>query len=233
MLNLPHITTNHTGGNNACTQTPGYYHRTDQSAMNCCQLLRGLQITDDANKFDNELKPNAMQLNRSPNLTTRNELSQMAAGEIQCNDISQSQMSPVIQPQTVQKSPQVQQLATRPQPQPQPHPQQTTQSSTQQQQQQQPQQVTNVFASIMPMQVANNTIQNSAMSAVNVNVQNQQISMRHDIYQRTLEYVQNCQSWTEQPEMVTSTSNINMQISDMSTSLSSLLEENRYYNSVL
>lgn len=59
--------------------------------------------------------------------------------------------------------------------------------------------------------------------------------MRQDAYQRTLEYVQNCQSWTENSETVTSTTHppSNMTVSDMSTSLSSLLEENRYYNSVL
>lgn len=59
--------------------------------------------------------------------------------------------------------------------------------------------------------------------------------MRQDAYQRTLEYVQNCQSWTENTERVSSTTNpmSNMTINDMSTSLSSLLEENRYYNSVM
>lgn len=62
--------------------------------------------------------------------------------------------------------------------------------------------------------------------------------MRQDAYQRTLEYVQNCQSWVGNSEMVSSTTNgavkcgeaasSNMVVNDMTSSLSSLLEENRY-----
>ncbi|XP_060520095.1 transcriptional activator cubitus interruptus [Cylas formicarius] len=64
------------------------------------------------------------------------------------------------------------------------------------------------------------------------------LGMREDAYQRTLEYVQNCQSWVSNSDMVTSTthplgkctdpSNPNMVVNDMTSSLSSLLEENRY-----
>ncbi|XP_019756880.2 transcriptional activator cubitus interruptus isoform X2 [Dendroctonus ponderosae] len=50
--------------------------------------------------------------------------------------------------------------------------------------------------------------------------------MRPETYQRTLEYVQSCQSWNassnDQPP------NSNMVVGDMTSSLSSLLEENRY-----
>lgn len=62
-------------------------------------------------------------------------------------------------------------------------------------------------------------------------------NMRHDTYQRTLEYVQNCQSWVSHPDMVSSSTHpivkcsqdtSNMIINDMSSSLTSLLEENRY-----
>lgn len=56
--------------------------------------------------------------------------------------------------------------------------------------------------------------------------------MQHDAYQRTLEYVQNCQSWAENTEATTATTTpaANMAMNDMSTSLSSLLEETRYFN---
>ncbi|XP_067614758.1 transcriptional activator cubitus interruptus-like [Eurosta solidaginis] len=72
-------------------------------------------------------------------------------------------------------------------------------------------------------------------------------SMRLDTYQRTLEYVQNCQSWLEtnhstatcniiqsnfeQYQGVSSSThpNANMIINDMTTSLGSLLEENQYF----
>lgn len=206
------VTFSFTAGNvNACTQTPGYYHRTDQSAMNCCQLLRSLQISDDTSA---RMKRNGMEINGS-SLSNQNDMNQMA-GEIQCKDISQSQMSPVVRQQNVRKPPQMQQ------------PPPSQQQQQQQQQSQQP--IPNMYAASMPMQMTNTT-PSSAMPTTNLNVQSQQTSMRPDIYQRTLEYVQNCQSWTEHSETVTSTSN--MQISDMSTSLSSLLEENRYYNSVL
>lgn len=66
----------------------------------------------------------------------------------------------------------------------------------------------------------------------------QPVTMRQDTYQRTLEYVQNCQSWVNTTDMVSSTTNplgkctdtstSNMIINDMTSSLSSLLEENRY-----
>ncbi|XP_037946752.1 transcriptional activator cubitus interruptus-like [Teleopsis dalmanni] len=58
-------------------------------------------------------------------------------------------------------------------------------------------------------------------------------TMNSDTYQRTLEYVQNCQNWldisTMQPDVTSSTHpNSNMIINDMTTSLTSLLEENRF-----
>lgn len=70
------------------------------------------------------------------------------------------------------------------------------------------------------------------------------LGMRQDTYQRTLEYVQNCQSWvTGNQDMVSSSTHplancggeastappsSNMVVNDMTSSLSSLLEENRY-----
>lgn len=128
----------------ACTQTPGYYHRTDQSAMNCCQLMRALQISDNSSKCNLGMKSNQssatqMKITTSTTTTTTTTLTantanpfasgniQMSnvnicngtnmnnipvnnlnatvnatsaiepnqvAGEIQCGDISQSQLSP-------------------------------------------------------------------------------------------------------------------------------------------
>lgn len=75
--------------------------------------------------------------------------------------------------------------------------------------------------------IVNQAAQNNGAQAV----------MRHDTYQRTLEYVQNCQSWVGNAESVTSSTHpkvkngepsSNMVVNDMSSSLSSLLEENRY-----
>nr|CAH7727894.1 unnamed protein product [Callosobruchus chinensis] len=62
------------------------------------------------------------------------------------------------------------------------------------------------------------------------------LGMRQDAYQRTLEYVQNCQSWVNSSEVANSTHTLkcgdkptsNMVVNDMTSSLSSLLEENRY-----
>ncbi|EFN69390.1 Protein cubitus interruptus [Camponotus floridanus] len=67
--------------------------------------------------------------------------------------------------------------------------------------------------------------------------------MRHDSYRRTLEYVQQCKNWsgnaqTHETNVSSSTHPIslpqplpasaNMVVNDMTSSLSSLLEENRY-----
>lgn len=68
--------------------------------------------------------------------------------------------------------------------------------------------------------------------------QTQPLGMRQDTYQRTLEYVQNCQSWVNSDMVSSSTHPLgtkganemgsNMVVNDMTSSLSSLLEENRY-----
>jgi transcriptional activator cubitus interruptus len=56
-------------------------------------------------------------------------------------------------------------------------------------------------------------------------------NMRQTAYQRTLEYVEQCQNWT-----VTSTTPrpapCNMVINDMTSSLNSLMEENRYFQMI-
>lgn len=95
---------------------PGYYHRTDQSAMNCCQLLRSLHISDGGRKFMNNMKL-AMPMN-SATMTATNSMPAVTATataavdlnqvneEIQCGDISQSQLSPAVQAHTMQPKPQ-------------------------------------------------------------------------------------------------------------------------------
>lgn len=189
--------------------------------MNCCQLLRALQISDDKNTFGIEIKE-LNPMNDGQQSRSQTQLQPQTNNEIQCRDISQSQISPGIQPQNVQK---VQKIPTQQQP-----------------------QGTNIYQSTMQILVANTNA--NANANVNMNNTAQQCnsnvpltsatnqtafgvnsSMRQDTYQRTLEYVQNCRSWTENTETVSSTSN--MKINDMSTSLSSLMEENRYYNSVI
>lgn len=198
--------------------------------MNCCQLLRALQISDDNNTFGIEMKE-LSPMNDGQQSQTQTQLQPQINNEIQCRDISQSQMSPVIQPQNVQKA---QKLPTQQQP-----------------------HVTNIYQSTMHVPVANTNTNANANANINMNntatatttaIQQYNLnatltrttnqtafgvnsSMRQDTYQRTLEYVQNCRTWTENTETVSSTSN--MKINDMSTSLSSLMEENRYYNSVV
>ncbi|GLV32090.1 cubitus interruptus [Carabus blaptoides fortunei] len=64
-----------------------------------------------------------------------------------------------------------------------------------------------------------------------------EIQCNDDAYQRTLEYVQSCQSWVGHPDTVSSSTGYpllgkqdtsNMVVNDMTSSLTSLLEENRY-----
>lgn len=55
--------------------------------------------------------------------------------------------------------------------------------------------------------------------------------MPRDAYQRTLEYVQQCQVWSNE---VTSTTHptSNMVVNDLSSSLNSLMQENRYFQMI-
>lgn len=119
----------------ACNCLPGYYHKTNNSAENCCLNLQAL--------ISNQNNPNL-----------KNQFN-----EIQCDDISQSQASPSsVTPQTPNAS-----------------------------------------------------------------------NMRLDVYQRTLEYVQNCQTWVDNNIVSSSTHpSSNMIINDMSTSLYSFQQENKF-----
>lgn len=236
---------------NACTQTPGYYHRTDQSAMNCCHLLRELQLDDkiptkycdDATMqtIDFKNKGNQITTTTASSTTQMIKPPQIAAtatvtnmnmcvtntatvigstlednGEIQCGDISQSQLSPAVTLRKQQNTNGGLQQTT------------TTVATTT---------TTTTTATTNGIAVASMHIV-SAATGLNQQQQQQELSpsvnyhsgMCQDAYQRTLEYVQSCQSWTESSEMVSSSTHpiANMTINDMTTSLNSLMEENRY-----
>nr|XP_037876955.1 transcriptional activator cubitus interruptus [Bombyx mori]XP_037876956.1 transcriptional activator cubitus interruptus [Bombyx mori] len=74
-------------------------------------------------------------------------------------------------------------------------------------------------------------ISQSQIEANNGRRKTQNNSMRQETYQRTLEYVENCENW-KSSEMVSSTTHPlqgdNMVVNDLQTSLSSFYEENQY-----
>lgn len=76
-------------------------------------------------------------------------------------------------------------------------------------------------------------ISQSQIEATNARKKNQNTStMRQETYQRTLEYVENCENW-KSSEMVSSSTHPlqggdNMVVNDLQTSLSSFYEENQY-----
>lgn len=76
-------------------------------------------------------------------------------------------------------------------------------------------------------------ISQSQIEATNARKKNQNAStMRQETYQRTLEYVENCENW-KSSEMVSSSTHPlqggdNMVVNDLQTSLSSFYEENQY-----
>lgn len=220
---------------NACTQMPGYYHRTDQSAMNCCQLMRALQINDDQSQSFIGMKTttvnkDTIHMATTTTTTTTTTIAATATtlisptlqvayaepanvvnggdpnatSDIQCGDISQSQLSPAVAPPNTNLASQTQ-----------PHPH------------------TNIYVN---NNNANNTnIGDGGNQSTMLGPQVQpnfayNAGMRQDTYQRTLEYVQSCQTWAENTETVSSSTHPlnNMTINDMTTSLNSLIEENRY-----
>ncbi|XP_036335167.1 transcriptional activator cubitus interruptus isoform X1 [Rhagoletis pomonella] len=195
--------------------------------------------------------------------TLSGPVKKLAAAEIQCGDISQSQMSPALeahhQPASATKSTIVPAKSTK-------DTQPTVTTTTMSVQSV----ATNQTIQLPPppAAVANrhffcNAPTTTAIAAasttnlleVSANIGRMYVpsdggSMRFDTYQRTLEYVQNCQNWLEtnnsptgncsselrdyeqsaQQAVSSSTHpNSNMIINDMTTSLSSLLEENRYF----
>ncbi|XP_072376701.1 uncharacterized protein ci isoform X2 [Diabrotica undecimpunctata] len=93
-------------------------------------------------------------------------------------------------------------------------------------------QCNDVSQSQMSPGVPNNGVNNGTNTGTTVT-----LGMRQDAYLRTLEYVQNCQSWVNNSETVSSSTHplkvgekpsSNMVVNDMTSSLSSLLEENRF-----
>ncbi|CAG9761811.1 unnamed protein product [Ceutorhynchus assimilis] len=74
-------------------------------------------------------------------------------------------------------------------------------------------------------QQAQNALPSPAAGALAPSTYSEAPPMRPDAYQRTLEYVQSCQSWNASSDP---NPNTNMVVGDMTSSLSSLLEENRY-----
>lgn len=196
---------------NACVQTPGYFHRTDQSAMNCCQLLSALQISDNVS-YNNKIPSTTNTPTSIPAANYQNHSNQAQhLAEIQCGDISQSQMSPAVPISNTQN----------------------LQTQIVQQRRLQETPIAQPPSNYQPL-----TINNMPGCECTVG-ENQSAQpcmyhsgMRQDTYQRTLEYVQSCQSqsWVESTEAVTSSTHpsSNMIINDMTTSLNSLLEENRF-----
>lgn len=170
--------------------------------------------------------------------------------EIQCGDISQSQMSPAI----AAMAPVATMHARQQQP--------LVSNQTGMQLQQQQQQPSAVVAPTQPMESSlqtpplpssptgfgdlaaagappalpmsltedNGLGTITAAAAALANGPNS-AAMGSESYQRTLEYVQNCQNWSESAaDMVSSSTHpsSNLVINDMSTSLSSYFEEDRY-----
>lgn len=108
----------------------------------------------------------------------------------------------------------------------------------------------NNVTEIQCQDISQSSPNNGSAVPVNVNSTNVPVvtgnvrGMRQDTYQRTLEYVQQCQSWAGSDMVSSSThplgpeasshkgplqgSTSNMVINDMTSSLTSLLEENRY-----
>ncbi|XP_056648164.1 transcriptional activator cubitus interruptus [Diorhabda sublineata] len=87
-----------------------------------------------------------------------------------------------------------------------------------------------------------NDVSQSQMSPSISNSGTTMLGMRQDAYQRTLEYVQNCQSWVNNSDTVSSSTHplkvaekptSNMVVNDMTSSLTSLLEENRFLQMII
>ncbi|XP_039433150.1 transcriptional activator cubitus interruptus [Culex pipiens pallens] len=226
----------------ACSNLIGYFHRTDQSAHHCClaMLMQGsLHINQPSGSA--AAGPSNPQQYKNPFSVNFNSTAPSANPvdvEIQCGDISQSQMSPVVANLAAAASPR------QPQPQPPPKPMESSLQTPPL-----PSTPTGfgepVVAPIAPAPVAPATANGTTTT---------QSTMGSDTYQRTLEYVQNCQNWVESAaDMVSSSTHprapgaaaaatgtnpaaaatvppatSNLVINDMSTSLSSYFEEDRY-----
>lgn len=253
----------------ACSNLIGYFHRTDQSAHHCClaMMMQGsLHINQPSGsgapngnpqQYKNPFSVSFAACQQTQSSTPAGRQPQQPAPtanpqqplnpidvEIQCGDISQSQMSPAVanlakpnpdsspaRPQQAAPKPMESSLQTPPLP--------STPTG---------------FAETAQLPVASPAIPIGAGSAANTSATavaapaaagttaGTQSTMGSDTYQRTLEYVQNCQNWVESAaDMVSSSthpmstttaaapaSSSNLVINDMSTSLNSYFEEDRY-----
>lgn len=230
----------------ACSNLIGYYHRTDQSAHHCClaMMMQGsLHINqpsgeagisaNNSQQYKNPFSVNfnsnfqcqrgQQQQQQQPQPATTS--TQPSNVEIQCGDISQSQMSPAVAASLV---------AT-------PNPAQATH-------QQAPKPMeSSLQTPPLPSTPVGFGEPPAAAPAPTVAATNgTQTAMGSETYQRTLEYVQNCQNWVESAADIVSSSthpstaaaaaaaaatgaaSSNLVINDMSTSLSSYFEEDRY-----
>lgn len=85
----------------------------------------------------------------------------------------------------------------------------------------------------VPQQFCNQQYHNPAVEKEEIQcgvVSQSSNNMRQAAYQRTLEYVEQCQSWAVSSSTHPPTSN--MIINDMSSSLNSLMEENKYFQMI-
>lgn len=209
-LTSPAIATPAPSSNDLVTNQPQQAQMSRPHCNHYEQCYRSYANTNQCTGNTTECNCNCRKINLYPQNkcfnNNQNIHHQCNKSEIQCKDISQSQMSPRL-------------IAT-----PQNNQQPQNSIPTSQIQQQQPQQQ-------QPAPPPSTQQQNSI-------TQLQPIGMRQDAYQRTLEYVQNCQSWVSNDLVSSSTHPLsnkcgnettsNMVVNDMTSSLSSLLEENRY-----
>ncbi|XP_055632185.1 transcriptional activator cubitus interruptus [Toxorhynchites rutilus septentrionalis] len=244
----------------ACSNLIGYYHRTDQSAHHCClaMMMQGaLHINqpsggsgpsaNNSQQYKNPFsvnfnsnfqcqrgQPSVAPVQQQPSTTTTATASNV---EIQCGDISQSQMSPAVAASLVPTPSSaalgVSALQQAPKP---------MESSLQTP----PLPSTPVGFGEPPAAATAPAVAVVATATAAASANGTQTAMGSETYQRTLEYVQNCQSWVESAADIVSSSthpattataatatgaaasSSNLVINDMSTSLSSYFEEDRY-----
>ncbi|XP_053679585.1 transcriptional activator cubitus interruptus [Anopheles nili] len=240
----------------ACSNIIGYYHRTDQSANHCClaMMMQGsLHINQPPSGTVNHQNANDQLHQLSPNNQYKNPFSlsltsfntgnnshreNMAVDsnpctntEIQCGDISQSQMSPAIAAMAPNGNAPSMAANERQQEVDLPILAPTRQQPMESSLQTPPLPSTptgfgDAATGAAPLPMSLTADNGMTMGQVNNNT-----AMGSDTYQRTLEYVQNCQNWSESAaDMVSSSTHpsSNLVINDMSTSLSSYFEEDRY-----
>ncbi|XP_065076252.1 transcriptional activator cubitus interruptus-like [Ochlerotatus camptorhynchus] len=255
----------------ACSNLIGYFHRTDQSAHHCClaMMMQGsLHINQPSGSSTAQASTNSQQYKNpfsfnsntfpAPCQQTQPAPTQQTSPnpvdvEIQCGDISQSQLSPPVN-NPANPSPST---PSQPQSQAPPKPMESSLQTPPL-----PSTPTGFGEPPAPTAtVATPTVASPPAAAAAATAAAAPGTMGSDTYQRTLEYVQNCQNWVESAaDMVSSSTHptgttgatataatttapppppptaaaaaaaasSNLVINDMSTSLSSYFEEDRY-----